>query len=293
MPRFSHLFLIPILAAVSLVSASASAADLVVALKPDKNPEKMLEERGALTAFLSGKLGGTVSVIVPLSGAVIQEGLANGTIDVAYLSGTEMVQAIDAKTAALLLVGEIDGKTSYESLWVGRADSTATGVADLRGKSVAFASKSSTSGFLVPRWDLVQKGLLTAADPDPVQFFGAGNVFYGTGYVSAIERVLTNQADAAAVSDYVMMKDKHLTAEQKAALKIIARQGPVPTHCVAVRSSLTVERQAAVRLAVEALNEPANQALRDQLFTSKLVPAEATTHLTSVRAALALTGQVK
>lgn len=74
-----------------LTATTVTAADVVVALKPDKNPEKMLAERSALESFLIGKLGGTVSVIVPLSGAVIQEGLANGTIDLAYLSGTEMV----------------------------------------------------------------------------------------------------------------------------------------------------------------------------------------------------------
>ena len=277
----------------SVTTISLHAADLVVALKPDKNPEKMLTERATLTSFLNSKIGGTVSVIVPLSGAVIQEGLANGTIDLAYLSGTEMVQAIDTKAGELLLAGEIDGKTSYESYWVGRADSTAKGVADLKGKPVAFASKTSTSGFLVPRWDLVQKGLLDAAKPDPELFFGTGNVFYGTGYVSAIERVLVGQAEAAAVSDYVMLKDKHLTADQKAKLKIIARQGPVPTHCMAVRLTLAAERKAALRAALVSLNDEANRTLRDQLFTSTLVSVDAATHLASVRSALALTGQVK
>ena len=277
----------------AMTATSMIAADLVVALKPDKNPEKMLEERTALESYLVGKLGGTVSVIVPLSGAVIQEGLANGTIDLAYLSGTEMVQSIDAKTGELLLAGQIAGKTSYESYWVGRTDSAATGVADLKGKSIAFASKTSTSGFLVPRWDMVQKGLLEATKPDPELFFGVGNVFYGTGYVSAIERVLGGQADAAAVSDYVILGDKHLTAEQKAKLKIIARQGPVPTHCIAVRAALAAERKAALRTALESLNDEANRTLRDKLFTSALVSVDATAHLASVRGALALTGQVK
>jgi len=278
---------------VVLLAASATAADLVVALKPDKNPEKMLAERGTLETYLGGKLGGSVSVIVPLSGAVIQEGLANGTIDLAYLSGTEMVQVINAQSGDLLLAGEIDGKTSYESLWLGRSDSTYASIADLKGKPVAFASKTSTSGFLMPLLDLTQKGLVDPAKPNPESFFGTGNVFFGTGYVSAVERVLDGSAEAAAVSDYVMLKDKHLKPEQKATLRIIARQGPVPTHCLAVRAALPAERKEALRAALEGLNDAANQPLRDQLFTSKLVRVDATAHLASVRAALALTGQTK
>lgn len=276
-----------------LLAVSATAADLVVALKPDKNPEKMLAERGTLATYLGGRLGGSVSVIVPLSGAVIQEGLANGTIDLAYLSGTEMVQVGNARSGDLLLAGEIEGKTSYESLWLGRSDSTFASIAELKGRPVAFASKTSTSGFLVPLLDLTRKGLLDPAKPDPEAFFGAGNVFFGTGYVSAVERVLDGSADAAAVSDYVMLKDKHLTPEQKARLRIIARQGPVPTHCLAVRAALAPERKEALRAALEGLNDPANHLLRDQLFTSKLVRVDAEAHLAAVRAALALTGQTR
>jgi phosphonate transport system substrate-binding protein len=224
---------------------------------------------------------------VPLSAAVIQEGLANGTVDLGYVSGTEMVRIIDAKAGDLLLAGEIAGKTSYESFWVGRADSTATSIADLKGRPIAFASKTSTSGMLMPLLDLVEKGLVDRRKPDPEAFFGAGNVFYGTGYVSGIERVLAGQADAAAVSDYVMVKDKHLTAEQKAKLKVIQRQGPVPTHCIAVRAGIAAEERQALVAALTGMDADA-AALRDKVFTSKLVVVDAAAHLATVRAALAL-----
>jgi phosphonate transport system substrate-binding protein len=270
-----------------LVAAQALAADLVIALKPDKNPEAMLQERSALTAYLAAKLGRPVTVIVPLSAAVIQEGLANGTVDLGYVSGTEMVRIIDAKAGDLLLAGEIAGKTSYESFWVARADSTATSIADLKGKPIAFASRTSTSGMLMPLLDLVEKGLVDRRKPDPETFFGAGNVIYGTGYLSGIERVLAGQADAAAVSDYVMLQDKHLTPEQKAKLKIIQRQGPVPTHCLAVRAGMSAEERQSLTAAITAMDSDAAQ-LSDKVFTSKLVPVDAAAHLATVRAALAL-----
>ena len=209
----------------------------MVALKPDKNPEQMLQERKTLSDFLARKLGKPVEVIVPLSSSVIIEGFANGTVDLGYLSATDMVVAQKKNAGQILLAGEIDGHNWYQSYWLALKEKPYSKVEDLKGKPVAFASKTSTSGYLIPIYDLKRKGLLTK--PDPEAFFGAGNLFYGTGYVSAVERVLNGQAEAAAVSYYVLDKDKHLTIEQRAKLKKVAEQGPVPTHVIAVRSSIS------------------------------------------------------
>ena len=84
-------------------------------------------------------------------------------------------------------------------------------------------------------------------------------MFYGTGYVSAVERVLNGQAEAAAVSYYVLDKDKHLTAEQRAKLKKVAEQGPVPTHVIAIRSNISPSDQETLRKALEALDEKGNE----------------------------------
>jgi phosphonate transport system substrate-binding protein len=265
-------------------AAQASTARVVIALKPDKDPELMAQERKSLSAFLSQRLGKPVDVIIPLTSAVILEGLANGTIDLGYLSATDMVNARKIGAAELLLAGEINGKPNYPSYWVALKDKPYTKVEDLRGKPVAFASRTSTSGYVIPMWDLKQKGLLTTANAE--EFFGRNQVIYGTGYVSAIERVLSGEAEAAAVSYYVLDEDKHLTAEQRARLKRVAIQGPVPSHVIAVRASLGAADRASLKAALETLNAPDNQALRDRLFTSKLISVDADTHLGGLRAAL-------
>jgi ABC-type phosphate/phosphonate transport system substrate-binding protein len=54
-----------------VVSATEMPAEVVVALKPDKDPDKMLAEREALAKALAASLGRPVKVIVPLSAAVI------------------------------------------------------------------------------------------------------------------------------------------------------------------------------------------------------------------------------
>ena len=277
------------LTAVALLAATASAQPaLVLALKPDKNPEALLQEKQALEEFLAARLARPVKVIVPLSSAVIVEGFANGTVDLGYLSATDLARAKKVGGARLLLAGEFpDGQRSYRSYWLTLADRPYTDVAQLRGKPVAFASKTSTSGFVVPLWDLRQRGLVSERG-DPEEFFGRGNVFFGVGYVSAVERVFAGEAEAAAVSDYVFDQDKHLTAAQRARLKVVQAQGPVPSHVIAVRASLPAAEADAVRAALLAFNDTAHTALRDRLFTTKLVPASEDEHLAALTAALAL-----
>jgi phosphonate transport system substrate-binding protein len=285
-------YLLPLLTAVALTASALAQetklpAKIVVALKPDKNPDAMLEEKKALEKFLATQLQRPAEIKIPLSSAVILEGLANGTIDLGYLSATDMINARNRGLADVLLAGEIEGNPWYQSYWVTLKDKPYTKVADLRGKPIAFSSKTSTSGYVIPLWDLHQQGFVST-NGNAEEFFGPGNVWFGSGYVSAIERVLSGDAEAAAVSYYVLDKDQHLTVEQRAKLKKLAAQGPVPTHVIAVRASLGEPERQALRQALEALNEPAQQALRDRVFTSKLVRVDAEKHLASLRAALRL-----
>jgi len=264
------------------MTLTAQAADFVIALKPDKNPDQMLTERKALADELSKALGKTVEVIVPLSSAVLIEGLANGSIDAGYLSATDLVHARKAGAASLLLAGEINGRREYASYWVTLRDKPYKTIEDLKGKPVAFASRTSTSGYLIPMLDLNQKGLIKK---HAEEFFGEENVWYGTGYASAVERVLSGEAEAAAVSDYVLDKDKHLSEAQRGQLRVLAAQGPVPTHVIAVASKLDPDRRKALQAALLGLEQSAPQ-LRDAVFTSPLVVTEEDAHLAPVVQAL-------
>ena len=263
---------------------------VVVALKPDKNPDAMLEERQDLGTWLESALGRPVEVIIPASGAVIEQGLANGTIDLAWVSSTSLARYREAGVAELLVAGEIDGETSYRSYWVSLAGKPYGSIEDLQGKPVCFASPTSTSGYIIPTHDLAQRGLITAED-GPAGFFGKGNVLYGTGYVSAIQRVFSGQAEAAAVSDYVMDENRHLTEEEKSRLKVVQSQGPVPTHCLAIRATIPADGVDLLRATVLQLNT-GNSGLRDRIFGSVLKEVNPDEHLDSIQRALAFVNRL-
>ncbi|MGC1482144.1 MAG: phosphate/phosphite/phosphonate ABC transporter substrate-binding protein [Chthoniobacterales bacterium] len=273
----------------ALLAEELSLDQVVVALKPDKDPDRMLAERGELARILEKNFGKPVEVIVPTSAAVIVEGMRNGTIDLAYVSSTEMVNARDNEAGELLLAGEIDGNPYYKSYWLALKDAPYSKVEDLKGKPIAFSSRTSTSGFLIPMVDLHAKGLIDES-ADPESFFGDGNVSYGIGYVSAVERVLSGEAEAAAVSYYVFDEDEYLTAEQKAKLKKVTEQGPVPTHVIAVSSKLDEADRAILKDGLLALRDSGTE-INEDIFSAELIEVDADEHLAPVEAAMKMLNQ--
>lgn len=265
-------------------SGDRGSETLVIALKPDKNPDAMLDDQQALIAYLEAKLGMRVEVRIPISGAVIEQGLANGTVDLGYLSSTDAYRYGKQGNAEILLAGEIDGNPYYQSIWLVRKDSDFQSIEDLRGRPIAFASPTSTSGYLIPVWDLNERGLIDQ-QAGPRGFFGSNNVYYGTGYVSAVQRVFDGVADAVAVSDYVYLRDKHLSEEERGQLRILQSQGPVPTHTLCVRKNLGPDLREALKHAFLDMNEE-QEYLRDRLFTSRLIEVDPQAHIRITKEAL-------
>jgi len=277
----------PFLAGTSLAEpGELSLSKLKVALKANKNPEKMLDEKEKLAAYLSEKLNREVEVIVPTTSAIILEGFANGTIDLGYLSSTDAAKNADAATASILLIHLKNGKPHYDSVWLSLKEKDYDSIEDLKGKPVAFASPTSTSGFLIPTRDLHERKLIGAGVGGLEDFFS--KTIYGTGYVSAVEKVLSGEAEAAAVSDYVFLGgNKYLNEDQKAKLKIVQKQGPVPSHTICYRKSLSDSDRAILKSTLLAMND-GDPVLRDKVFNGKLVEVDEEEHLKVTREALAI-----
>ncbi|MDA8991381.1 phosphate/phosphite/phosphonate ABC transporter substrate-binding protein [Opitutales bacterium] len=267
-----------------------SLKKLIIALKANKNPEEMLAEKHDLEKFLSAKLKRAVEVIIPTDSATVVESFRNGTLDLGYLSSTDAARNLDQKTASILLVHLKNGKPHYNSVWLSLKDKPYESITELKGKPVAFASRSSTSGFLIPTWDLSQKGIV-GSDSSLTDYFS--QTIYGTGYVSAVEKVLSREVEAAAVSDYVFKGDnKYLSDAQKSKLKIIQEQGPVPAHTLCVRGTLSENDKKFLQQAFLEINQE-NPELRDRIFNGELVLVEENEHLRVTREALAVQKTLK
>ena len=267
-----------------------SLQKLVIALKANKNPEKMLSEKEALEKHLSAKLNRAVEVLIPSDSSVVVESFRNGTLDLGYLSSTDAARNLDQNTASILLIHLKNGKPHYQSVWLSLKEKPYQSISELAGKPVAFASRSSTSGYLIPVWDLARKNHI-GPDRSLTDYFS--EVLYGTGYVSAVEKVLSGEVEVAAVSDYVFNGDnKYLSDEQKSRLRIVQQQGPVPSHTLCIRSSISREDAAIIEAALLDMNRDC-PALRDQVFNGELVKVEPTEHLRVTREAIEVQKNLK
>lgn len=91
----------------------------------------------------------------------------------------------------LVVAKEKDGSISYISVMVVRADSGITNLETMRGRSLAWADPNSTSGYLIPRFELREGGI----DPEPGKFFSRTG--FGGGHEQAVVAVVQKQYDAA------------------------------------------------------------------------------------------------
>jgi len=230
-------------------------AALTLAFIPQENPDKLLGDIEAITAWLSERIGVPVDGFVTFDHAAAVEALRNGDADVSFMGALPFVLA-EAEVGAEALLSEVyRGAPTYRGRVFVRRDSGIATLADLRGRDIAFADPISESGYLFPLDEFVQAGLIADAGAAETFF---GSVFFAGGYQQAMQAMAGGLVDAAAASQYA---DLLLTPDQQAEVVWIAESEPIPSHVVIARPGLDPALKQAFIAAMLALNEPENRAL--------------------------------
>jgi phosphonate transport system substrate-binding protein len=259
------------------------------AFQPQANPEAISPNADAIAEYMTKKTGIESEVFLPTNYASTVEALRADNVEVAYFSGWPYLIAHEQAGVELVAAEERYGNPFYYSQWHVMKDSDIESLSDLKGKSIAFTSPTSTSGYLFPVAKLVEETEMETGD-DPKEFFG--EVIYAGGYEQALKALINGKVDAAAASDYAF--EQYLTDEERAKVRVLSKQGPVPTHGIAVRGELPDEVKEKIRKAVLDLNKPENQKLLESLYgAKKLVPREHDEHVSPLAEALELTGEKK
>jgi phosphonate transport system substrate-binding protein len=263
---------------------SGPVGTLTFAFQPQENPDGLQLDVERFAEFVGERTNHDVEVFLPTNYASVVEALRSGNADVAYFSGLPYLHAHEKAGAQLLVVEERDGNPYYYSQWYALADSDIEELSDLEGRSIAFTSPSSTSGFLFPLAEVIDQGLL-ARGGDPQSFFD--NVLYAGGYQQALMALVNGRVEAAAASDYALQT--YLSEEEQAKLKVIARQGPVPTHGLAIHPDIDAELKEAIRDALLELNEEEHRELLTSVYgAEKLVVQDHDEHVSALRHAYEL-----
>ncbi|WP_323804417.1 phosphate/phosphite/phosphonate ABC transporter substrate-binding protein [Sulfitobacter litoralis] len=249
-----------VLAGAGLVSQSIPAlaqfGPLRLAFIPQENPDKLLGDIEAITAWLSTEIGVPVEGFVTIDHAAAVEALRNGDADISFMGALPFVLA-EREIGAVPLLSEVyRDAPSYTGRVFVRRDSGFKTLADLEGRDIAFADPISESGYMYPLAEFERAGLI--AGPGVAEDF-FGHIFFAGGYQQAMQAMAEGLVDAAGASQYA---DLLLTPEQQSQVTWIAESDPIPSHVVIARPGLDVGLRENFVAAMMRLNLPEH---RDKL----------------------------
>jgi phosphonate ABC transporter permease subunit PhnE len=186
------------LAVLMLLAGVARAAppepipeQVVIGFYPAENAIEQQAAANALARAMADRLHLPVRAYVALDYTALVEAMRSGQVHFGWLTPAPLVLAERLFNAEILLTQVRRGSPTYYGALVVRGDSGIARVEDLRGKTVAWVDPQSTSGYVIPRYLLLQRGF------DPQHFFRQ-QVFAG-GHDSAVLALQSRQVDVAAV----------------------------------------------------------------------------------------------
>lgn len=147
-----------------------------------------------LVAMLERATGLKVKLLIPTNYAAVVEAMGAGQLDLAYFGGLTYVQARERYGVEPLVQRTIDAQ--FHSLFITQGNNASLKtLADVKGKVFAYGDVNSTSGHLMPAYNLEKAGV----DPDR----GPAKVIYTGNHNATILAVVSGKVDAGAVDETV------------------------------------------------------------------------------------------
>ncbi len=268
MPRLSRMILIAAAFALSFVSAPGFAAEVLsVSAIPDESPTELLRKFKPLGEYLEKETGMKIEWTPVTDYAAVVEGLAAGKIDLAWLGGFTFVQT-RLKTGNAIPVAQRVEDEKFTSKFIVPANSDVKDLKDLKGKTFAFGSVSSTSGHLMPRYFLQEAGIEPEKDFKRVAFSGAHD--------ATVAWVASGKAEAGVLNASVWDKLIESGKADPKQVKVIATTPPYYDYNWTVRGDLDpalVKKITAAFLNLDPA-DPAHKAILDLQRATRFIPTK-------------------
>ncbi|RJF99871.1 putative selenate ABC transporter substrate-binding protein [Noviherbaspirillum saxi] len=199
------------LAIATLAFASLTQAQQVfrVSAIPDEAPTELQRKFKPLGSYLEQKLGMKVEFVPVTDYAASVEGLVNNKLDMVWFGGFTFVQAKVRSGGKVVPLVQREEDEKFKSVFI-TTNKSINKLDDLKGKTFAFGSESSTSGHLMPRFYLLSANINPDTDMKRIAFSGAhdatvaavagGKVDAGALNISVWEKLLSQgKVDSNAV----------------------------------------------------------------------------------------------
>ena len=258
--------------ALSLTAALSQAADtLRVSAIPDEAPTELLRKFKPLGAYLEQQLDMKVEFVPVSDYAAVVEAIAADRIDLAWLGGFTFVQArlktADTAHPAIPLVQRAEDEKFTSKII--SADPSVNSLQDLKGKTFAFGSVSSTSGSLMPRFFMLQDGI------NPETLFS--RIAYSGAHDATAAWVQAGKADGGVLNASVWDKLVAAGKVDSDKVKVIATTPPYFDYNWTVRGTLDAGLRDKIQAAFLALDpaNPEHKAILDLQAASRFIPTQA------------------
>jgi len=215
------------------------------------------------TEYLEQQLGMPVKFTPVSDYAAVVESLASDRLDLAWLGGFTFVQT-RLKTGDAIPLVQREQDEQFTSKFI-TADPEVKSLADLKGKTFAFGSVSSTSGSLMPRYFMLKDGI------EPEQYFK--RIAYSGAHDATAAWVEAGKADAGVLNASVWDKLVAAGKVDTAKVRVISTTPPYYDYNWTVRGNLDpalVEKIKAAFLALDPAN-PEHKAILDLQAASRFI----------------------
>ena len=250
--------------ALSLSIATTHAAEtLRVSAIPDEAPTELIRKFKPLGEYLEQQLGMPVKFTPVSDYAAVVESLASDRLDLAWLGGFTFVQT-RLKTGDAIPLVQREQDEQFTSKFI-TADPEVKSLADLKGKTFAFGSVSSTSGSLMPRYFMLKDGI------EREQYFK--RIAYSGAHDATAAWVEAGKADAGVLNASVWDKLVAAGKVDTAKVRVISTTPPYYDYNWTVRGNLDpalVEKIKAAFLALDPAN-PEHKAILDLQAASRFI----------------------
>lgn len=250
--------------ALSLSTLATQAADVLrVSAIPDEAPTELLRKFEPLGAYLEKTLGMKVQFVPVADYPAVVEALATDRLDMAWLGGFTFVQ-VRLKTGNAIPLVQREQDAQFTSKFI-TANPEVKSLADLKGKTFAFGSISSTSGSLMPRYFMLKDGIR------PEQYFS--RIGYSGAHDATAAWVQAGKVDGGVLNASVWDKLVAAGKVDTAKVRVFATTPAYYDYNWTVRGTLDPALAEKIRKAFLALDpaNPEHKAILDLQAASRFI----------------------
>ena len=245
--------------------AETRETQLRVGVLPDVSHENIHKKTQLLFQYLTEETGIKIQYIKCNTYEEILEAFHEKKLDLAWFGGYTFVKAHLQDRAIPLVMRDVDLK--FSSYFLVKKNHPANSIFDFKDKKIAFGSRLSTSGHLMPRYFLSENNII------PENFFSA--VRYSGAHDTTLKWVRDGTVDLGVANSKVidkMLEEDGLTQKE---IRVLLETPYYSNYVWAVHPSVSLPTQIKIRDAFLELSgkNPRHKKILDQWNAQYFYPA--------------------